>query len=300
MALLTSQCQTLCCGSTAAGRAALWTLWYSPVQLLVQLPGGNGIVWRKGSVGAGGWGQVEDMPVWLLTSCSFNSTLGLTVTPLWMRVPGPGFALPHTSSRHLHRCNKIVKHCYPHPDMLVPFCVDLSGQISLFRHNSISSKAFLVYFSWDDFAHVPNKTSHILLNWYKGRWSFCIQENLIWYKRCNGLLQGGWMNVWLKMRCHLRPLPLCKCSQVCCFIVPWSLNPRKIHGNLHLPCTSRLSLAGLICSRVVIPGLTWKNTALVEVFLVWVITHIQQFPKNCAYEEMGSLSSFWTITNHCW
>lgn len=44
----------------------LWTLYHSPVQLLVQLPGRNEMMGRQGSVGIDGWGQVEDTPVWLL------------------------------------------------------------------------------------------------------------------------------------------------------------------------------------------------------------------------------------------
>lgn len=31
--------------------------------------------------------------------------------------------------------------------------------------NYIYFKAFLVYLSWNDFFHIPNKTSRILLNW---------------------------------------------------------------------------------------------------------------------------------------
>lgn len=101
----------------AAGRVVLWTLQYSPVQLLVQLLGRNEVMARQGGVGTDGW-----TPAWFLKSCLFNSTLGITVTPLWVRVLWLSFTLPCTFSHHFHWWSVTVKHCYLRVDMLVQFC----------------------------------------------------------------------------------------------------------------------------------------------------------------------------------
>lgn len=77
---------------------------------------------RQGSVERDGWRQVQDIPAWPLKSCLFNSRLGITVTPLQVRVPGLSFTLPCTFSHDLHRWSVTGKHCYLHLDMLVPFC----------------------------------------------------------------------------------------------------------------------------------------------------------------------------------
>lgn len=67
---------------------------------------------------------------------------------------------------------------------------------SYFVNINIYFKAFLVYFSWDDFSHVSNKPRHILHILIDiievDEASACKR---IYFKRCNSLLLGGWMNV---------------------------------------------------------------------------------------------------------
>lgn len=110
------QWHCFCPGARRSAMAAqlLVGLCYLPAQILVQLPGRNGTVWRQGTVGIDGWGKgrVCQHDCWKATHLILR--LDSLSTPLWMRVPGPGFAPPSTFSHHLHRCNTAVKHYYPH------------------------------------------------------------------------------------------------------------------------------------------------------------------------------------------